>query len=363
MDIEQVKACTVFECLGGSHAYGTNTPTSDVDIRGVAIPTDLSYYVGMGLNKFEQKDKEWPPDEDKVIYDFRKALKLMTDGNPNMVDMLYTDEKHWNICKPAWKKVLEKRELFLSKKMRFTYGGYAYSQLKRIKRHRGHVMNPPSHKPTRSEFGLPDKKLVSKENMGAFQWLLAKILHDGLELMKISPEAREELYGINYIGEVQRGVPEECMQIVKDFTGLSDEVVAAIFREKRYESAMKDWDAYQKWKTERNPKRAAIEAKFGYDTKHAMHLVRLMRMGKEILGEGKVLVFRPDAEELLAIRDGAWSYEEVVDFAAESDKELDNFYKTSPLPKEPPRDMIDALCSEVVSWEVFGWERGKWPNG
>src|ERR1039458_5020213 len=35
-------------------------------------------------------------------------------------------------------------------------------------------------------------------------------------------------------------------------------------------------DQYNGWKAQRNPKRAELEAKFGYDTKHAMHLVRLM---------------------------------------------------------------------------------------
>lgn len=310
----------------------------------------------MGIKKFEQKDKGWPPDEDKVIYDFRKALKLMSDGNPNMIDLLYTDEKQWIQCDDAWHNVIDNAELFLSKKMRFTYGGYAYAQLKRIQRHRGYLMNPPSHKPTREEFNLPEKKLVNKEKMGAFQWLLAKVLQDGIELMKVSPETRKELYGINYIGAVQSKIPEECAQEVKDFTGVSDEMIEAIFKEKRYDNAMKGWNAYQGWKKERNPKRAAIERKYGYDTKHAMHLVRLMRMGLEILGEGKVRVFRPDREELLAIRNGAWEYEKVVEFADESDKKLDELYKTSKLPKEPKRVMIDELCISTIAETVFGGE-------
>ena len=107
MDIEQVKACMVFETLGGSHAYGTCTPESDWDYRGVCIPTDPSYYIGMGIKKFEQKDKEWPPDEDKVIYDLRKAFRLMADGNPNMIDLLFTDERHWIDCHEPWKRAIE----------------------------------------------------------------------------------------------------------------------------------------------------------------------------------------------------------------------------------------------------------------
>ncbi|AEZ66297.1 hypothetical protein phiTE_131 [Pectobacterium phage phiTE] len=36
----------------------------------------------------------------------------------------------------------------------------------------------------------------------------------------------------------------------------------------------------------RNAARHELEEKFGYDTKHAMHLVRLLRMSQEILETG-----------------------------------------------------------------------------
>lgn len=84
--------------------------------------------------------------------------------------------------------------------------------------------------------------------------------------------------------------------------------------------------------------------------KHAMHLVRLMRMGVEILQTGKVNVDRTniDADELKAIRDGDWSYEKVETYSEEMDSRLDELYKTSTLPKNPDREFIDDLCMKVV---------------
>ena len=61
-----------------------------------------------------------------------------------------------------------------------------------------------------------------------------------------------------------------------------------------------------------NVKRPELVEKHGYDTKHAMHLWRLLRMCAEILETGRVLVRRPDADELLAIRDGAWRYDAII---------------------------------------------------
>jgi hypothetical protein len=58
-------------------------------------------------------------------------------------------------------------------------------------------------------------------------------------------------------------------------------------------------------------KRKAIVEKNGYDTKNASHLIRLLRTGIEFLDTGRVNVFRQDAEELMAIKRGEWTLEEV----------------------------------------------------
>jgi hypothetical protein len=71
-------------------------------------------------------------------------------------------------------------------------------------------------------------------------------------------------------------------------------------------------------------------------------------MAREMLATGAVIVERPDREELLAIRDGAWTYEALLEWAKKQDAELDQIAKTSPLPYEPDRAAIDALCRGVV---------------
>lgn len=360
MDAEQVKDCTIFLTVTGSRAYGTNIPESDTDVRGVCIPTNWSYYTGTGMNTFYQKDSGW--EDDRVVYDARKALKLIADGNPNMVDLLFTPERFHIKTSKWWNRMLENRTEFLSRKMRFTYGGYAFAQLKRIKRHRDYLLNPPKAKPERTNFDLPaTEKLVTSENMGAFQWLLSDLLHSSIEHMKLSDEAKEEFNGINMIGVVQGGKlqGDETAQALKTITGAPDSWINMVMREKRYNSAMRDWDSYQNWKKNRNEKRQVLEAKHGYDTKHAMHLVRLMRMGMEILETGQVHVYRPDREELLAIRNGAWEYDKLVEYAAKCDQDLADLYKVSKLRKQPRRELIDDLCVNLVKDYVSEREREK----
>lgn len=113
----------------------------------------------------------------------------------------------------------------------------------------------------------------------------------------------------------------------------------------QYRQAKENHKNYWEWKRNRNEKRSELEEKFGYDTKHAAHLVRLLRMGEEILkGEG-VKVRRPDAQELLAIRNGEWDYEDLVKWAESKDTEIrEVLYKKTSLPKTP--DI--ALASKIL---------------
>jgi len=130
--------------------------------------------------------------------------------------------------------------------------------------------------------------------------------------------------------------------------GFDENFLAMLQREKSYRAKKAEWENYQGWLVKRNNARSELEAQFGHDTKHAMHLVRLLRMCREILETGKVTVKRPDRDELLAIRRGTWTYERLVEWASEQDALMDDLYKSSPLPRAPDVKALDALCMRLV---------------
>lgn len=116
----------VFLVVYGSHAFGTNIPTSDLDIRGVVLDrnTDL-----LGITNFEQYiDNE----TDTVIYSLSKFLKLVKECNPSILEMLFCKPEHYLYVSPVGKKLLENRHLFLSQKVIYSFGGYANAQLNRL---------------------------------------------------------------------------------------------------------------------------------------------------------------------------------------------------------------------------------------
>lgn len=330
----------------GSTAYGTSLPTSDLDIKGVAVPP-REYFLGFA-NHFEQAESK---DPDMVVYEIRKFFQLAADCNPNIIEVLWVDERDHRVVSKAGRKLLDARALFLSKRAKFTFSGYAIAQLKRINTHRRWLRNPPTSQPTRADFGLPERTVISADQLAAAQAAIAKKL-DAWQLSDLSgigPAERIEITNAmaEMLAEMKITADERYSAAARSI-GIDENFIRLLDLERQYKARKTEWDQYQNWKATRNAARSELEEKHGYDTKHAGHLVRLMRMCREILTTGEVVVRRPDRDELLAIRSGAWTYERLIEWAKQQDAELDELYKTSTLRHSPDRKALDRLCIEIV---------------
>ena len=128
-ELQWLPARTILLAKGGSHAYGTSTPTSDIDYRGVCVaPRD--HYLGF-LASFDQCIQEAPAD-DLIITDVRKFMRLAADNNPTMIELLYADESEHLVTTNAGSMLLANRDLFLSQKARHSFTGFAVANIKRI---------------------------------------------------------------------------------------------------------------------------------------------------------------------------------------------------------------------------------------
>ena len=119
-------------------------------------------------------------------------------------------------------------------------------------------------------------------------------------------------------------------------------------KERQYNARKREWDQYQHWKKTRNAARSELEAKYTYDTKHAMHLCRLY-LGCFYLFRDSILYVRhPDAEWLKSVRAGAMTYDQLIEWADNMDKELAELVKTTTIPHSPDRNKLDNLCVELI---------------
>lgn len=367
---------TIFLTLAGSHAHGTARDQSDVDLRGVCIAplaTRLSLFSAFeqyegplcdGLASIVASRLQAHPTASRglvskvecVIFDIAKLVVLCAVANPNALEILFADEGDWIFETPAWRLLHAERGRFLTRKVQQTFLGYAMAQLKRIKTHRSWLLHPPARKPAREDFGLPAAGgTLSRDDQNRIEQSIAEKVRDyGIEHIEMPKPARiavrERLDA--FYRDVLSAAEEEVQERIRDVATralqLPADVAQTLTAEKKYRAALKHWASYQTWKAQRNAARAALERRHGYDTKHAMHLVRLMHMGLEILERGELRVRRSDAAELIAIREGALSFDQLMEIAARLETDMQRAAARTTLPDDVDYEQVGRLAVQLM---------------
>lgn len=168
--------------LAGSRFYGTHYEagdperqhpfkpnySSDHDYRGIFIAhPDTKLGLTGNITEIEVKtageDKLAPPeqralikelneklglnmaeDEDLVLYEVKKFVTMALENNPNIMDIVFADDDAVIYENDKGKKLREEgKGIFMSTKTKFTFSGYAMSQLKRIKSHNKYIVKYP----------------------------------------------------------------------------------------------------------------------------------------------------------------------------------------------------------------------------
>jgi len=324
---------TIFEAISGSQAYGLSTPESDTDYRGVCI-APIERYLGLPPS-FEQHETK---DPDRVIFDIRKFTRLAAEANPNIIELLFMPEDMVVRTTPSWGLLSEIREAFLSEKCRHSYSGYAFSQIHRVKTHRRWLLSPPDHAPTRGEFGLPEESKMPAETMGMIESVARSTAETACARFPGLADQHETI--------------AECA--LDTIAGLSSDLFSGetadlYFRERKYRGAKREWDQYNTWLANRNPKRAEMEKKFGFDGKHMSHVFRLLHQGEEIVSKGTLSVrLSPEhAEECRAIRAGAHGYDDLLERAGGAMSRIKGI--PSVVPRTPDRAKIEERLVRIIS--------------
>jgi uncharacterized protein len=87
--------------------------------------------------------------------------------------------------------------------------------------------------------------------------------------------------------------------------------------------------------------------KYGYDTKAAMHGLRLLYECLELMVHKRITLPRPEKELLIEIRSGNWTLERVLRQARQVELDVKEAVATSPLPDSVDKIAISKLIARV----------------
>lgn len=130
---EPLRGWLLFSKIWGSLSYNTSVPGSDADYLGVYVAYNRDLF---GLqpppDTIDNPEGQKP---DYQVHEVGKFANLLLKGNPNIVEMVYSDRLTW--ADPKWEPLRRERKRFLCKRAVTQYLGYIQGQLKKFAAHGG----------------------------------------------------------------------------------------------------------------------------------------------------------------------------------------------------------------------------------
>lgn len=308
--------------LGGSYAYGTNIETSDLDIRGCAVNRKEEILTN---KNFEQRcDKT----TDTTIYSLNKLISLLSNCNPNTIELLGLKPEHYLYVSPIGQELLDHKKMFLSKKAVQSFCGYAYSRLRRLD-------NKAARKTSQAEKeqhilnSIKNASYDFQEKYFSYPDDAIKLYIEKLEREELDSEIFMDICLSHYPLRDYKGMWSEMNNIVKDYAKIG--------------------------------KRNKNAAEHGKLSKHMMHLVRLYLMGIDLLEKEEIITYREkDHDFLMSIRDGKYldkndqptkEFFEIVD---DLQKRFEAAAENTKLPAQPDYKKINEFLANVNERVVKG---------
>jgi hypothetical protein len=309
----------------GSHLYGTSTPSSDLDFKGVHIPSGEAIIMQRAENVIDRKlklsdtIKNAAGDTDDQSYSLQKFFGMVAAGDTVATEILFAPEPFIVFADPDWQEVQRIGRTLLNRKCN-GFVGYCRRQAAKygIK---GSRMAACKDIVELLTAGIEKHGTVGKVELLADELAAFCATHEFSEIEIITSQAGTD---VPHLEVVDRKVP---------FTA-SIKVALEIYA--------KVYDNYG------GRARAAMNNE-GIDWKAVSHAVRVARQAAELLTTGAITFPRPDAAELLSIKLGEAPYMEVSEMLEGLVERVETLALTSALPEKSDHRLIDRTVLQFYA--------------
>ena len=367
------KKLIIFETVAGSHAYGTATPESDKDIRGVFVQP-LEDVLKYGFTDQVSDEKN-----DITFYELGRFMQLMSANNPNILELLAMPEDCIIYCDDIFRDLMNMHQQFITKRVRWTFAGYAIEQIRKAHGY-NKKMNWEENKITRKTVLDFCYVLVGGGSKSLKSWLKNTIDYNYYQHKKeklVNPatakrltqdqiglaaiDHAKDLYAMYQMPIEVELEGKEKWGIVSDEEKANDVQLTSIpkglfpigylsFNKDGYSSHCSKYKEYQTWLRERNVNRFKMNKAHGknYDSKNMMHTYRLLSMAHELAkGELRVRRTEEEREKLMKIRHGEYEYNDLLKEAEAMIAGLDEAFEKSILPEKVDYEYVNTMLLEM----------------
>lgn len=317
----------------GSHLYGTNTINSDLDIKGVYVPSADDILLGQiqKSKSFHTKpsnpcgfsEKNSASDIDSEFYSLDKYFSLFQEGQTVALEIMFSTpllQEGFDYCN-NWKYIWENREHLMSRKAD-AFLGYAYKQA--------------------SKYGIKGSRVAAIRN-------ICKVLESIAAQHGWQSKLQEHhLILETFIKEVEHS----SIEIINN-NGTEIKHLDVCGRKAPYTiKIIEAYHIYKKILEEYGKRALQAESNEGIDWKALSHAVRVGTQSIEYLDTGFVTFPRPDRQHLLDIKQGKVVYQEVAEEIENLLEQVTEASERSKLPEEPDYTWCKKFLLETYSERV-----------
>ena len=302
----------------GAHLYGTATSDSDVDYKGIFMPTKDEVLLGRipkshNYSTGKDESKNTKSDIDVEIYSLHYFIKLACDGQTVAMDMLHAPKDMILQSSNIWKAIINNRHKFYTKNLK-SFIDYARRQA--------------------SKYGIKGSRINAALQI--------------LELLKKEDPSKK-------MRKIWDELPriEHCYDIAPDPNGMRQyQVCGKSFQE----SATIGYviPILEKFYNDYGRRaRSAAENK-NIDWKAISHALRAAYQTKEILIENNLIFPLKMAPFLMKVKQGKFDYlTEVAPVLESLMEEVEELSLSSTLPETVDRKFWDQLICDAIESELF----------
>lgn len=314
----------LLEMQFGSHVYGTNLESSDLDFKGIFVPEArdiLLQRAQLSASTTTKKDKDAKnssTDVDREFFSLQKFIDLACSGQTICIDMLFVPKQFLVVQNGGFYDFLvEHRTSLLSKRMS-AFVGYCRAQA--------------------SKFCVKASRLDA--------------VSDTIKVLMTLPHAEP----LGRFEEQLRPLTEKHPEFVK--LAVEDakrsKMLACCGRFAHYSSSVKTvLEIYEKVLRLYGDRAKAARNTSNLDTKALYHALRIARQAEELLTTHHITFPRPEAPLLLKIRQNEVPYQDISEMLDEGLARVEHALTTTTLPDAPDTAFWEEFVLETYRREIL----------
>lgn len=327
------EAFSIVRMKFGSHLYGTNTEKSDLDIKGIGMPTVKSILLGkipkdlINTSTGRKSAKNTADDIDIEILSLHQFIKLALEGQTMAMDMLHCPEDML-LEKPhvIWSKLIENRDKFYSKNIH-SFIGYAVKQA--------------------AKYGIKGSRLsAAREMVKYLSSLNPGIKLKDTDLDKLPKNEYTKIISPGAPGNERKHPDQQMVPIIECCGKKFHATVTAEYAK----------IGFSKFEQEYGKRAKMAATNEGIDWKAVSHAFRAAYQMRELLTEGTITFPLPGAEYIKKIKYGELNYNDISPILEDLIEEVKQLKDKSSLPEKPDYNFWEGWLCEIVKTYILSFK-------